>query len=210
MRKISRKRMGIFRVLLILLIMVLTATGCAGYKQGFEYSLLGSSPIEFGIKSKSDTFSIDNVTFDLYYSLYYEENYEELSSYYREENFSREELFFAIYISTGDNWSKLANDMFVEDYKSIDTHHFVKEISEEEALSKDYGYKTSFLLGTTFNHKEQFTIPKEFFSKESGSVLIGIVAIQGPLEYEGYYTTACSYTTISYKIIEENVVKFFD
>ena len=210
MRKINRKRMGIFRVLLILLIMVLTATGCAGYKQGFESGFFSYNyPIEIGIKSKTDTFSIDDVTFDLYYSLYYEENYQELSSYYRGEKFSGEELFFALYICDVEHLYDYKNEMTITDYKSLNNFYFIKEISEEDALSKNYGYKVNFWRKKEFAHKEEFTIPKEIFTKINGRIAIDIKSIIKTVDVSMSYYLIESYSRIIwYERLDDNTIKF--
>ena len=93
MIKINRKRIGVFRALLILLIVVLTATGCqnAKLKKGFDHQL---PLIRIGVKSETNTFSIDNVTFDLYYGFYdVNESIDDRKRHYGERVY--EKMFFA-------------------------------------------------------------------------------------------------------------------
>ena len=59
----------VFRTLLILLMVSLFTTGCgqkSEFEKGFDYTFTPDSMM-FGIKSDTDTFSKNDVTFDLYY-----------------------------------------------------------------------------------------------------------------------------------------------
>ena len=140
----SKKR--VFRVLLLLLILAMTVSGCgkkAAFEKGFGYTFTPRQ-IMFGIRSDTETFAIDDVTFDLYFGTYdidYCEEYKVDPRYlYALRDYIDERLIFALYISDPEE------DVFREntDYKTIDNYYFVREISEEEALSEEYGFTMSY------------------------------------------------------------------
>ena len=199
MRKINRKRMGIFRVLLILLIVVLTATGCqnAKLKKGFDHQL---PLIRIGVKSETNTFSIDNVTFDLYYGFYdVNESIDDRKRHYGERVY--EKIFFAIYIVEADAPSPGA---YLMDYTSIEGYHFIKSISEEFAFSEEYGYiDGGRWKGTAYNHKETFTIPKELFMNEQGRIRIEILCfMQITNDETPFYTMHNRFMRLNYETVD--------
>ena len=204
MIKINRKRIGVFRALLILLIVVLTATGCqnAKLKKGFDNQL---PLIRIGVKSETNTFSIDNVTFDLYYGFYdVNESIDDEKRRYGELVYQK--MFFAIYIH--DSYAKV-HRAYNADYKSIEEYYFVKEISEEEAFSKEYGYiDGGRWKGTEYNHKEMFTIPKEFFKENAGRVEIEVLCFYQISDTEKPFVTSKNrHMKLSYKKLNENTVE---
>ena len=203
----------IFRVLLILLMVSLFTTGCgqkSEFEKGFDYTFTPNS-IMFGAKSNTDTFSKNDVTFDLYYGVYdigYAEKYNtDPKSGYRKEGY--ETIFFGLYICEADYSLDVVNDMEISDYKTIDNHYFVKEISEEEAFSDEYGFTMSYWKGITYNHSEKITIPSELFANETGSFVVKLIAFHEPMsEGENYYTSMARYIEFDYQVVDENTIKF--
>ena len=202
----------VFRVLLLLLMVSLFTTGCgqkSEFEKGFDYTFTPSS-IMFGAKSDTDTFSKNDVTFDLYYGVYdigYAEKYNtDPKSGYRKEGY--ETIFFGLYICEADYSLDVVNDMEISDYKMIDNHYFVKKISEEEAFSDEYGFTMSYWKGITYNHSEKRAIPTEFFANETGSFVVKLIAFHEPMsEGENYYTSKARYIEFDYQIVDENTIK---
>lgn len=202
----------VFRLLLILLMVSLFATGCAQkseFEKGFDYTFTPNS-IMFGVKSDTDTFSINDVTFDLYYGVHdigYAEKYNtNPKSGYRKEGY--ETIFFGLYICEADCSLDVVNDMEISDYKAIDNHYFVKEISEEEAFSDEYGFTMSYWKGTTYNHSEKITIPPELFANEAGSFVVKLIAFHEPMnDGDNYYTSMVRGIELDYQTVDENTIK---
>ena len=137
----------------------LFTTGCGqktGFQKGFDYTFTPDL-IMFGVKSNTDTFSKNDVTFDFYYGVhdigYDKKNNTDPRSNYRKEG--NETIFFGLYICEADYSLDVVNDMEISDYKMIDNHCFLNEISEEEAFSDEYGFTMSYRKGITYNHSEK-------------------------------------------------------
>lgn len=202
----------VFRVLLILLMVSLFTTGCgqkSKYETGFDYTLTPDQ-IMFGARSDTDTFSKDDVTFDLYYGVHdigYTEKYNtDPKSGYRKEGY--ETIFFGLYICDADYCLDVVNDREISDYKMIDNHYFVKEISEEEAFSDEYGFTMGYWKGITYNHSEKITIPSEFFVNETGSFVVKLIAFHEPAtEGDNYYTSTARHIEFDYQAVDENRIK---
>ncbi|MGN1156951.1 MAG: hypothetical protein ACI4TK_12305 [Agathobacter sp.] len=202
----------VFEVLLILLMVSLFTTGCgqkSEMEKGFNYTWTPDR-IMFGAKSGTDTFSKNDVTFDLYYGVHdigYDEKYNnDPKIHYQKEG--NETIFFGLYICDADYSLDVMNDMEISDYKMIDNHYFVKEISEEEAFSDEYGLTMSYWKGITYNHNEKITIPSEFFVNETGSFVVKLIAFHKPMTEGGnYYTSTMNYIEFDYQVVDDNTIK---
>lgn len=202
----------VFRVLLILLMVFLFTTSCEQkyqFEKGFDYTW-SPNEIMFGAKSNTDTFSKNDVTFDLYYGVHnigYDEKYStDPKSGYLKEGY--ETIFFGLYICDVDYSLDIVNDIEISDYKMIDNHYFVKEISEEEAFSDKYGFTMSCWKGIIFNHSEKITIPTDFFTNETGSFVVKLIAFHEPItEGDNYYTSTAFHIEFDYKVIDENTIR---
>ena len=101
---INKPMRRIFRVLLILLMVSLFTTGCGqktGFQKGFDYTFTPDL-IMFGVKSDTDTFSKNDVTFDFYYGVhdigYDKKNNTDPRSNYRKEG--NETIFRFVYLQS--------------------------------------------------------------------------------------------------------------
>ena len=173
-------------------------------------------PIKMGMKSKTDTFKVDDVTFDIYYGMYEEGDETPDSSYVR---FDSENVFFALYLYEYENRGSVIYNNG-EDYKdnaitqniyskNIDKDYFVKEISSEEAFSDDYAYilDEGFLAADVeYKHNETITIMKELFSKAKGTIIIRIYAIVVS-EGDEYRISEGAAIKINYEFISEDTVQ---
>ena len=212
MKPFYKQTRYIFRVLLILLIITLSVTGCgqkSGFEKGFDYTFTPTR-IMFGAKSDTDTFPKNDVTFDLYYGVHDVKDDKKYGTdpktFYQKEG--DETVFFGLYICDAEHSLDVMNDMEISDYKMIENHYFVKEISEEEAFSDEYGFTMSYWKGITYNHSETITIPTEFFEEETGSFAIKLIAFHEPTnEGDHYYTSTACHIEFDYQGVDENTIK---
>ena len=166
-------------------------------------------PIKMGMKSKTDIFKVDDVTFDIYYGMYEEGDETPHSSYVQE---LTERPFFAMYIQEYNNRTYEENDGagdICNDYKKINGYYFIREIPSEEAFSGEYAYilDDGFLASDVeYKHYETITIMKELFSKDKGIIIIKIFAIL-PLENGKYEISRGGHINIDYEFISEETVK---
>ncbi|MBE6944246.1 MAG: hypothetical protein E7453_08360 [Ruminococcaceae bacterium] len=203
-----------FRVLLILLIVALSVSGCrqkAMFEKGFDYTF-NPKEIMLGAISDTDLFDKHNVNFDLCYGTHdigYCEKYGiNPRALYAKTHLQGADLFFGLYICDAEYEYDIANDMEFSEYKAIDNHYFVKEISEKEAFSEEYGLTMSRWKGITYNHSEKVTIPAETFKAERGRFVIKLVAFHKPIsEGDSYYTSSVGILELNYQIVDENTVR---
>lgn len=210
---IAKLTRNICRVLLILILVVPSTTSCGQndkkYEKGFDYTL-NPEAIMIGVQSNIDVFNIDDVSFDIYYGVHdinYNEKHdnEPKSSYLKEGN---ETVFFGVYICSSTNSLDVVNDVEISDYEVIDNYYFVKKISEEEAFSNEYGFEIDYLKGIVYNHSEKIVIPAEFFTEDTGSFVIKIVAFFEPTnDSENYYVSMTQQIKLQYQIVDKNTVK---
>lgn len=216
---IKKPRAFAFRMVLILLMFSLLLTGCrqkAKFEKGFNYQSYNTS-IMLGVRSDTDLFAKDNVALDLCYGVYdlkyagksYAEGQYIIPDIIPDtllESFSDitdAEIFFGLYIS-----KKPSYDNIFPDYKTIESFCFVKEISDEEAFTEEYGYSESAWKGITYNHCETIRIPAEFFTEKTGKLVISIFSFQeAPEEGSVYYSANRSKITLEYELVDENTVR---
>ena len=90
-------------------------------------------------------------------------------------------------------------------YESVE----LKRIEDEELFSKEYGYiSTPFFInnGITYMHIEEITIPKDYFYKDYGRVLIKL-ELSGYIEEHDEFYPCITYTiTIKYSNNGEKIV----
>ncbi len=169
--------------------------------EGFSYTYTPER-IMMGMKSKTDTFKVDDVTFDIYYGMY-EEGDENPKSYYIHEE---ETVFFLLYLYAEDKNSDITDGILYKNYRNTDKIQLVKEIAYEEAFLGDYTYKMSKKNGIEYKHRETVTIKEELFDKDKGSISIELVALV-PLENGEYMLSNISGINIIYEFISEDTVK---
>lgn len=202
----------IFRIFCILLPVSLFLTGCgqkSEFEKGFGYTLTPNS-IMLGVRSDTDTFPWNDVSFQLYYGVHdigYEtkHNSDPKKGYQKEGD---ETVFFGLYICETEHRLDIANDTEISDYKMIGNYNFVKKIPEEEAFSEEYGFTMSYRKGITYNHSEKITVPAEFFTTETGSFVIKLIAFREPTMKGGKYeVSTAGDLEITYRVVDENTIK---
>ncbi len=200
----------IYKVVIILLIITLSLTGCQGakYENGtFGYLYWIKNCIMLGVRSNTNTFSINDVKLDFYCGIYNIDDgpEKEKSNYYA---MNRENPFFVIYISEQTVAYRFKTHTSVEDYKNIEDYYLVREISEKEAFSNEYGYKMTFLFGIQYNHKEEILIPSRFFTKQKGYFYINVVTFLQPTSTEqNYLVTEINNIELYYEKIDSQIIE---
>ena len=99
------------------------------------------------------------------------------------------------------------NSLDISDYTNLEKHHFIKEISAQDAFSSVYEYYEIF-GGIVFKHTESLVIPREVLEeyKPDGKIVLKIV---GYTQTGGELTIGhISFVRISYKIIDGEYVQF--
>ena len=171
----------ILAVALALACGLLCWSGCIGKKAALErgFGYYGHIVSDFlcAVKSDKTEFAIDDVTLDFYFSIdsntWLETTYE--GQLYEDLQIKCVALYFCD--SKYMTYPISMKDMF-QDYKAIEGHYFIKEISYEEFDAEEYSMTTTFFGGTKFNHKETFTIPQDIFAYNEGKIYFRIMDIQ--------------------------------
>lgn len=228
MKNIVQKSVG---VLLILLTLLYTMTGCADDNNVIYFGGAYYEPYEWGkgdipcakIESDKTIFDIDSVTLDFYYALYSRkrgESLEKLRANYsyvpsENDNFCHTESEYAIYISNNEEliFEKNENETLA-DYENKVNGIMWKFICFEEAFGTDYGYTTSVDENSFFKFKkvnysqrETITIPEELFNSSSGYIYIHVIRLlhnkeTGQHSRDSYY---CYTFDVKYQIIWDTV-----
>lgn len=220
----------VYRLFVIPLAMIMLLISCAGcgqrYKieEGFLYSF-ELWPIMMGMRSKTDTFPEDDVTFELHYSFYEFDDNPPYAPYALEvwdesQNYGYylddEQIIFCLYIYNTQDRNKQDKDFGylseVSDYKALEHYTFIKEISHEEAFSGEYSYTNDFLTGLQHNHSEMITIPQEVLNVEvgeQGAFYIEIIAFQTipKAESNSYRFTYSGEMLFEYEVINEQTIR---
>ena len=119
----------------------------------------------------------------------------------------RRVICFAMYVCDMENTLSTVANVF-EDYKNIEGHHFLKDISNEEVLSGAYGWTMSFWTGIQYQHNETVTIPSEIFTEGKGDFVIKISDVYSDEEDPSlFFLHRTSHIKFHYDIIENDRVK---
>ncbi len=176
------------RVLLILFIFALPLSGCVGtpkakFEKGFDTPIGHYDIIQIGATSDKNTFPVDNVSFEIYYGFNETEKEAEkrLNSYTSSE-YENGQVIFATYILKGSEYDLNFNSFDEhQDYKTIDNCIFIRDISQEEAVTDEYTYKFSdprwLFFPTKYKHSETLTVPEEVFSQQKGEFCFVIISL---------------------------------
>ena len=203
-------------VLILLLVSLLCAcmTGCR-IPQKYEWGSFGwtNHPecIMMGVTADTDTFAADSVELNLHFGLFPAEDASPRGAYSLSGTDS--EVFFAIYVVNYAGRHTISTGQEYENYKTIDNHHFIKEISEDDAFSSQYSYIMRFIGGITYQHQEPLHIPENVFEEgifheNRGSFQIVIAAWQQSTETQLYCLKLSNTLEIDYLISEDGYVDF--
>ena len=208
----------IARVMLVILILVSSTSfvGCARgadkYAKVRYYQPGHFSPIDMMVSSNSKTFLKDDVTFNLSYGfqkILYDGEFDNRVDY----NYFIEEyeLIYGLYIANDDYYKTVINShWYTNDIENIEGCQFVRQISEEEALSDDYWVVTPhFAYGygfREFKHTEKITIPREYVNNPSGYFYI-IITMFGITNDGSYVALESVKLECYYKELDENTIE---
>ena len=183
----------------ILLATLFLCTGCGsgkGLKLGFRNR--GHLPdLICAVKSNKTTFDIDDVTLNFYFST--------SSTRYEEENYTF--ISIALYFCDSQFNSIPEYMEIIEDYRELEGHYFIREISADEYVAEDYDITIGRLLDDKFKHCETHTVPREIMAKDKGSFCFRVAVINSPKKDGGYCLTGSGYIEIDYEYIDERRVR---
>lgn len=193
--------------ILLIIIMLFTATSFTGCTNP-------TSPLRVRMSASSETFPIDNAVIDLEYGFHVltflgtpsknpREEYP-LMGYPEVSDSTRIE--FGIYLRYRTKENCFDEYDYYKIY-NIKDHILLKWVSQEEAFSKEYGYRHR-PWGSPFRHKEQVVIPPEYFDGEGEPEII-FVTFYFDAEDRGSIPSIEDIVTksIYYTIIDESTVK---
>jgi len=190
-------------LLLVMASALVGLTGCGTTDLGLERTTnLG---IRYSVKSNITKFNVDNVTLDFYYG--------NDGGHIGKIGDYTEFVCFALYFCDGqysDEISASGIGIYFDDYRNIENHYYIKEISYDEFYSGEYLVTYPFMWTPKFNHREAITVPTEAFARESGRFAFQIVAVNrytgNSGNDSGYYAYGLSYVSVVYTYIDEQTV----
>ncbi len=209
----KRKKMFML-ILFIIIIVIIVITVIRSKKEkpiireGFSYTYTPDTMM-MGVESDVDTFQKDNVQLQLYYGLHRLDDAEKYGvnskGYYKSDNM--EKIYFAMYVCDVSHELAIVNGNEVPDYKNLTNHYYIREITEAEAFTKEFGYKMNRSDGIIYGHSETITIPQEVLKYENGTFVVKIISYVRIREKDWYKASRFDYITFDYAYIDENTVK---
>ena len=158
----------------------------------------------FRVRSKVDTFDINDLTLELAIGIHKVSLFGKMDEFpKRQYSYGSEDKTFALYICEGDFERKFPSTV-VLDIKNVGNHLFIKEITQDEAFSKEYGYNIF-----KCNHKENITIPSEYLIDDVGDFVIKLVvySIDDVGGYTFYYYSLTFNIVLEYEKIDDNTIR---
>ena len=203
-------------LVIILATSVLTLSSC---DMKYDYILRGNMyqdgnycPYYFIATSNTNTFPIDDVTFNVAYATHTASNSQNPKAMYGKGEL---EMYFALYICpeeiTMEQPTKLERNSFTteEDFNTIENYTMVAGLNDQEAFAEEYAVRlTSGIIsrGKIFNHIESVTIPTQYFDKENGSFNMKFVCFQKRSDGE-FRVSTFKIIVFKYIKIDENNIK---
>ena len=231
------KKLTSLLLALIMLFTALTLSGCRwdyqaeGYYYPYDYKYYLSQStksnweiFQFYAVSNNNTFSVDNISFDLMFGTHpceymgvnerYRTKYEDCYSYYYfyPDHSLRGEYFFALYILDAENRQQFENEnAYIDNIENIENYQLIKKISEEQAFSEEYGYLEygyfSIVPLKYYKHIEPFTVPAEYIKDNYGTFTISIVLYWKDYSEDCYIVDEERIIEFDYKKVDENTIK---
>lgn len=195
----------IYKVLLILLIISLSFTGCVwndllgqdtseGFEKGFKYDESwkiqhnGTYPVEIdhvfycACKGDKSEFNINFVILDFFYGGDFDDDLEK-------ERKSHDYPCFELRFSNDLGDSVVAKRVY---------HNLVSEKYRCEKTEYEYSYEI------VFNHSEKIWIPRKLFKKEKGAIYIGLYGEKQ--SYDASQYKCLESMAICYKVVDNKVI----
>ena len=215
------------RVMLIILLLTsaLSLGACEGYPNK-KYVLTvdydtnwNTSQIQLRATSDTKVFYKNDITFDLSYATHSINSKGESSLDITYDSYSRMvknyDVYYGMYITDIQHiWEGNRRPLAVDNLDSIEGHLFIKQLSEDEALSEEYAKISPYFAvskyggsSSIYNHTESITIPKECITEKSGAFVIKIIAFYWDDETGKYRSIDASRIEFYYKEIDENSIE---
>ncbi|MBO5357431.1 MAG: hypothetical protein J6A95_06640 [Clostridia bacterium] len=201
------KKKYIFAIIAVLMCLAFCLTGCKKtYQAGnFSFAWLSSPVPSMGIKSDTNKFSKDDVTFDLYLGLY-DLNSREAprEQYYNPINGN---LVFVIYAYGEEDFHRQsATEIY--DYTKRDNRHYIMHIDEEQAFTEEYCFVNSSKNGIVYKQKGiPITIPKNVFDSQNNLFRIALAVYVQDEDSGEYKSIGGEEITLGYKFLSKHEVK---
>lgn len=202
------------RVMLIILLFTSTVSFSAcgkGVDKYVKMNYLGDHvPMQMIISSNSKIFPKDDVTLNLSYGfqiILYNGELDNRNEYFIEEY----ELTYGIYIADNYDYKNANNcSWYTTDIEDIDGYQFIKQISEEEALSEEYWVVFPYFAygygSEEYKHTERITIPKEYVNNPTGDFAI-IITMFGATDGGTYIALRSMRVECYYTELDENTIE---
>ena len=173
------------------------------YEQ-FEFNVI----FPLAAKSSTDTFPIDNVSFELLYGLHKGKS----PSEYSLDRIGNREYTLALYVCEEDENGEMDtffSDMTVnaDNYHSIPYHHLFYSVPDEDVRSAEYYYSVGYNRKFNFNHSEAVKIPEGVFKSEQGKFQIHLILYIIDNENSRYIEYISKYLQFSYEKTDDKTVK---
>ncbi len=158
--------------------------------------------------SKTDTFPIDNVSFELYYA-FHEEGDTSGGGFYLNKC---DHVLFALSIRVVDESGKYNYDFHefgtpIDDYKNIPYQTYLYTITEDEAFSGKYSYRLAANKEFIYNHSETIKIPESIFKYEKGVFYIDLKCYNMYDDLSGYFDSFGFGLNFAFEKTDDNTVK---
>ncbi len=199
------------RVMLVVFLMttIFNLVGCSlgyigyNYYKTMETDGIHSRPASIRVKSKTNTFNIENLTLDLDIGVHRTSFFGVMDNSPKEQYaFPSYNIGFAIYICDGQY--KNSFPYCVDNLENIENHYFIDEITEDEAFTKEYGYNIF-----NYNHKRELTIPSQYLTQNSGIIAIKLASYYefGERRYDFEPDYSIYTIVLEYEKMEDSLVR---
>ncbi|MBO5715748.1 MAG: hypothetical protein J6S23_05085 [Clostridia bacterium] len=196
-----------------LMIVVILATGVlnlVGCNNKYKYNYFRVQQIEaehyqpavLRVNSTTNIFEIDDCTLDLEIGIHKLSLFGRIDDNAKEKEYAysqNQNITFALYFC--DDEMAEVYPQSTQNIKSIEGHLFVKEITEEQAFTKEYGYNN-----LKCNHVEKITIPIEYIDANSGAVVLKL-AIYFVDKDSQYTCNRFFYIKLEFQRTDDNTIK---
>lgn len=186
--------------LIMTIMMLFTFSSCFYVKQAkyevgkFQgYISFRSNPLQVALRSNTDVFDIDNVSFDFYIGTYNiteaKKDKKSPGDFYHAYAYNSIiflKMICVDYLSYQDSSEVIQPHTIIDNYKNEPYTITVEDFSSK-ALTTEYGYKKNMWVGgSKYNHNEKWEVPKECFINDTGVISLGIMILR-KLTEGGFY-----------------------
>lgn len=209
--------------IIIMFVIVFMLTGCVSYSNpmvnindlGYNYEtqihfMKSGKQMYLAGASNKNVYNVNNVSLYLHFGVHNDMPDSE-SIYFNKEKMNRYNLYFGIYVTESDNNKNTVVEE-IQDYRIIDDHYMIKELTWNELFETDkYACIINPDKTIKYNYKEKIIIPEEIFRNEEGFIKIYFYAFYKPKDqtkpqdmYKYYNHRLLPF---EYKILEDGKVE---